>query len=78
MEERSQNKKNLLKNKIRNSFEESIDIDNYQLEQREEKLSIRKKKIFNYLFSKRKEDFENKYNEPYEININEKKILIII
>ena len=46
MEEKIQNFKNRFRERMGNHFEESINSDDYQSEQNEEKLSLRKKKNF--------------------------------
>ena len=71
MEEKIQNFKNRFRERMGNHFEESINSDDYQSEQNEEKLSLRKKKIFDILLSKRKENLEKQIKDSHEININE-------
>lgn len=67
MEEKSKNK---IQEKMENYFDESINSENYLTEQAKEKLNRRKNKVFNILFSKRKEGLESAVNGPNEIDIN--------
>ena len=68
MEEKSKNK---IQEKMNDYFDESINSNNYRSEQTKERLNMRKNKIFNLLFSKRKEGIEGFVNGPNEIDINE-------
>ena len=68
MEEKSKNK---IQERMNNYFDESINSNNYRSEQTKERLNMRKNKIFNLLFSKRKEGIEGFVNGPNEIDINE-------
>ena len=65
MEEKGKNK---IQEKMEIYFDESINSDNYKAEQTKERLNLRKNKIFNTLFAKRKETFVTKFNGPNEIN----------
>ena len=67
MEERNKNK-NL--EKMDAYFDESINSNSYRQEQTKERLNMRKQKVFNLLFSKRKDYFHNNVNGPNEIDIN--------
>ena len=42
-----------------NNYDDSISSNSYRSEQLKEKLELRKNKVFNILFSKRKEIFKN-------------------
>ena len=68
MEEKGKNK---IQEKMEIYFDESINSDNYKAEQTRERLNLRKNKIFNTLFAKRKETFVTKFNSPNEIDINQ-------
>ena len=68
MEEKGKNK---IQEKMEIYFDESINSDNYKAEQTNERLNLRKNKIFNTLFAKRKETFVTKFNSPNEIDINQ-------
>ena len=68
MEEKGKNK---IQEKMEIYFDESINSDNYKAEQTRERLNLRKNKIFNTLFAKRKETFVTKFNNPNEIDINQ-------
>ena len=68
MEEKSKTK---IQEKMNDYFDESINSNNYRSEQTKERLNMRKNKIFNLLFSKRKEGIEGFVNGPNEIDINE-------
>ena len=68
MEEKGKNK---IQEKMEIYFDESINSDNYKAEQTKERLNLRKNKIFNTLFAKRKETFVTKFNGPNEIDINQ-------
>ena len=68
MEEKSKNK---IQERMNDYFDESINSNNYRSEQTKERLNMRKNKIFNLLFSKRKEGIEGFVNGPNEIDINE-------
>ena len=68
MEEKGKNK---IQEKMEIYFDESINSDNYKAEQTKERLNLRKNKIFNTLFAKRKETFVTKFNSPNEIDINQ-------
>ena len=68
MEEKSKNK---IQERMNDYFDESINSNNYRSEQTRERLNMRKNKIFNLLFSKRKEGIEGFVNGPNEIDINE-------
>ena len=68
MEEKGKNK---IQEKMEIYFDESINSDNYKAEQTRERLNLRKNKIFNTLFDKRKETFVTKFNNPNEIDINQ-------
>ena len=67
MEEKSKNK---IHEKMETYFDESINNNNYRSEQIKERLNLRKNKIFNILFSKRKEGIDNTIKGPIEIDIN--------
>ena len=67
MEERNKNK---IQEKMDAYFEESINSSSYRQEQIKERLNMRKQKVFNLLFSKRKDYFHNNVNGPNEIDIN--------
>ena len=56
MEDKNKNKIN---EKVDDYFEESINFSNFKSQQTKDKLNLRKNKIFNKLFAKRKENFEN-------------------
>ena len=68
MEEKGKNK---IQEKMEIYFDESINSDNYKAEQTKDRLNLRKNKIFNTLFAKRKETFVTKFNSPNEIDINQ-------
>ena len=68
MEEKGKNK---IQEKMEIYFDESINSDNYKAEQTRERVNLRKNKIFNTLFAKRKETFVTKFNSPNEIDINQ-------
>ena len=68
MEEKGKNK---IQEKMEIYFDESINSDNYKADQTRERLNLRKNKIFNTLFAKRKETFVTKFNSPNEIDINQ-------
>ena len=68
MEEKGKNK---IQEKMEIYFDESINSDNYKADQTRERLNLRKNKIFNTLFAKRKETFVTKFNNPNEIDINQ-------
>ena len=68
MEEKGKNK---IQEKMEIYFDESINSDNYKADQTRERLNLRKNKIFNTLFDKRKETFVTKFNSPNEIDINQ-------
>ena len=68
MEEKGKNK---IQEKMEIYFDESINSDNYKAEQTKDRLNLRKNKIFNTLFDKRKETFVTKFNSPNEIDINQ-------
>ena len=67
MEDKNKNKIN---EKVDDYFEESINFSNFKSQQTKDKLNLRKNKIFNKLFAKRKENFENNIKDPNEIDIN--------
>ena len=67
MEDKNKNKIN---EKADDYFEESINFSNFKSQQTKDKLNLRKNKIFNKLFAKRKENFENNIKDPNEIDIN--------
>ena len=68
MEEKGKNK---IQEKMEIYFDESINSENYKEEQTKDRLNLRKNKIFNTLFAKRKETFVTKFNSPNEIDINQ-------
>ena len=68
MEEKGKNK---IQEKMEIYFDESINSENYKEEQTKDRLNLRKNKIFNTLFAKRKETFITKFNSPNEIDINQ-------
>ena len=59
MEDKNKSKIN---EKVDDYFEESINFSNFKSQQMKDKLNLRKNKIFNKLFNKRKENFENNIN----------------
>ena len=61
---------NKINEKADDYFEESINFSNFKSQQTKDKLNLRKNKIFNKLFAKRKENFENNIKDPNEIDIN--------
>ena len=67
MEDKNKSKIN---EKVDDYFEESINFSNFKSQQMKDKLNLRKNKIFNKLFNKRKENFENNIKGPHEIDIN--------
>ena len=67
MEDKNKNK---IHEKVDDYFEESINFSNFKSQQTKDKLNLRKNKIFNKLFAKRKENFENNIKDPNEIDIN--------
>ena len=74
MEEKSKNK---IQEKVEHYFDESINIGDYQSEQKKELLNRRKNKVFDLLFSKRKEGMESVVKGPNEIDINDLEFLNI-
>ena len=67
MEERNKNK---IQEKMDAYFEESINSSSYRQEQIKERLNMRKQKVFNLLFSKRKDYLQSPVNGQNEIDIN--------
>ena len=67
MEERSKNK---IQEKMDAYFNESISSSSYHQEQIKERLNMRKQKVFNLLFSKRKDYLQSPVKGPNEIDIN--------
>ena len=71
MEDNFSQKSKKIEEKIQNYFDNQTTSSSYISEQNKEKLQIRKKKIFNKLFSKKKENNNmNMNNEPRSIDIN--------
>ena len=66
--------KNSIEEKMKYFLDEDVTSSSYHIEQTNEKLQLRKKKIFNILFSKKKDIFksDNKdiINDPRKIDIN--------
>ena len=67
MEERNKSK---IQEKMDAYFDESINSNSYRQEQTKERLNMRRQKVFNLLFSKRKDYIQCDVNGPNEIDIN--------
>ena len=67
MEERNKNK---IQEKMDAYFDESINSSSYRQEQIKDRLNMRKQKVFNLLFSKRKDYLQTPVNGRNEIDIN--------
>ena len=71
MEDNFSQKSKKIEEKMEKYFDNQTTSSSYISEQNKEKLQIRKKKIFNKLFSKKKENNNmNMNNEPRSIDIN--------